>query len=398
MTKVLFCAAPPAAIQDSPRMAPVRRPKKTAKDPLRVALDKLKSIKARYSSMPILDSVLVQSEKHRTVLSATNLVAWVRVVLPYPLGPEFSAAVPLLELEGIVKKLKGQVRLEPDPERDDCIKVSDGTVSMRLLVLPSEEFPVMPHDPAKPMWETSARVQPFIEGIKSVMPAMNDDETRLNLSQVLMEVRPRGTRFVTTDSHRLMTSFVKTCVSARAFSMNLNVEGVKPVTKFSDGEETMIVQAFPVESETAHSWIGFHGDNWNLLVREQEGRFPPYKQVYPKGKYGTKRRLKVDTDIFKTVLASVMEMAVDRSCSIRLEPAPTVLTLKASTADKGEAVATVPCEFSGPPLAKISYNGDYLMDLLRSCGPVLDLRLTDYIGPSVLYNGVKTHLLMPMRI
>jgi DNA polymerase-3 subunit beta len=408
MTKVLFSVAQ-TAVQHKPvldKAVAAGASQGAAKNALakrgglKEALAKLMSSAARKSTMPILKNVLIQSrpDEGKTYLTTTDLSHWGRVELDKALGSAFDVTVHAGTMSEILKAVKEVSGISVS--ENGSVMVESAGASSQVLGLPAEEYPAYPLDKdEKPLWSSSCDAQALLAGLKAVQPAACSDETRLNICSVLMEFRPKGVRLVTTDSWRMHVKLVRGGpVSSRKFSFLLPSTAIKPLTKFIGKDEKISVgwhRAWQHEDKY-RGWLSFSGLGWTLLVREVDGRFPPYKQVVPK-EYSIKSRLKVNADSLIQALKSVMPTALDRSTSIRLEPGPTELVIKSSTADVGKSMVKVPCQFRGD-LKKIAYNSRLLMETAEFIGPDLEFRITDSIGPTVLYAKEKMAVLMPMRI
>jgi DNA polymerase-3 subunit beta len=89
-----------------------------------------------------------------------------------------------------------------------------------------------------------------------------------------------------------------------------------------------------------------------------------------------------------------------RNAPLRLRFADGTLTVSAQTQDVGEAVESLPIEFSGEEL-EIGFNPDFLRDGLEAvAGETVQLKLINRLRPGLLEAPEESfwYLIMPIRL
>ncbi len=128
-----------------------------------------------------------------------------------------------------------------------------------------------------------------------------------------------------------------------------------------------------------------------------DGAFPNYKQVLPEE---SKKPVFAGRAALAECMKRVLLMTADNAAGVMLSLGDGKLTVAARNADMGEAVDSLPVEYTGAPL-EISLNGRYVQDMLAAVdGEKVVLSMTGEMDPvSMRPAGSDNHryILMPMR-
>ena len=145
-------------------------------------------------SMPVLSHILISSNGNsRCKLAATDLdITWTRLV-KYQ-GDKFSRCVPANLLFKEVKALPPDVREVSLVFKGDIVTINS---RCKIFNMPHEDFPALPE--IKEFKEV--QVDDFISGLRKVLCAAGDSDTRYTLKGVLLDLEHR--KLVATDGHRL---------------------------------------------------------------------------------------------------------------------------------------------------------------------------------------------------
>jgi DNA polymerase-3 subunit beta len=318
-----------------------------------------------------LVSSVVPTKSPKTVLTNVKLVA----------TPEKSVLIATdLEVVGIRYEVRGVKTEEPGEallptarlisilrESTDQELTLEADANASTIRGQYSEFELPGEDPAHypdvPTFEGEKyhQIQSSIlkEMISRTAFAAASESPRYALTGVLWELTAEKTRLVATDGRRLAVSDGVGIQHGKH-----STEGQTPVVptkamhllerNLSDPEEQVLVDIRPndVLLQTNRAMI------YGRLV---EGRYPPYREVFPK-KVSSKIRLPVPQ--FLSAVKQAAILTDEDSRGVDFSFAKGRLTLKAHVADKGRAKVEMPLEFDGKGV-NITFDPRYVVDMLR---------------------------------
>src|SRR5947209_424105 len=151
------------------------------------------------TTIPILSNVLVEAEKDRITLTATDLELGIRCSCPAKVSKPGAGTIP-------ARRLLDYVRLLPDA--DVNVKVGDnqwasllcGRSRTRIAGMSRESFPELP---VMPEVLAEIPVAALASMISKTIFAISMEESRFTLNGALLIVKNTGLVMVATDGHRL---------------------------------------------------------------------------------------------------------------------------------------------------------------------------------------------------
>ena len=149
------------------------------------------------------------------------------------------------------------------------------------------------------------------EMIARTLFAVSTDETRLNLSGVLLEAPEEGKlRIVATDGHRLSMITRVAVEEVTTAGVIVPRKGVVEVSKVIEvGDEAVTIA---LQGGVAHASYG----RVDLSMRLVEGEFPDYKQVVPQK---SERRMLVGVEPLLSALRRVSVVSSERTRGVKLQ-------------------------------------------------------------------------------
>jgi DNA polymerase-3 subunit beta len=151
----------------------------------------------------------------------------------------------------------------------------------------------------------------------------------------------------------------------------------------------------PVFVRIRSNEVLFRTSRAEVYGRLVEGRYPPYKEVFPK-KHTAKVRLPV-----APFLSAVKQAAVltdEESRGVDFSFAKAKLTLQARVPDKGRAKVEMPIELEGKPV-DITFDPRFVTDMLRvlDADSEVSLELTDGNSAALFKAGDGySYIVMPL--
>lgn len=366
-------------------------------------LARVQGVAERRHAMPVLSHLLLTAVakggdkgKQGITLVASDLEIVIRCTQPLDVSASGSIALPAKKLFDIAKVLpKGPVTVS---DKDGTfVEITAGRGHFRLAGLPSQEFPEMPERPKGAAVQVDSEV--FRRLVDRVTPFATGDETRYNLSGVLLEKRGDNgasmLRMVATDGHRL-------AIADGEVPEIGGLIGEKKVLVPRKGllEIRKLAEAGPGSlSLSASEKFLFAGKgDTEVWVRLLDADFPDYNQVIPKENI---LHATVPKELFLGVLKRVSVMAPEKVNSVKLSFSGKQLEVSTTSPDLGEARDLLLVEYEGNPV-KVGFNGRYLQDAINGISvDTVGFEMKDEVSQVILRapdDPTYLAIIMPMRI
>ena len=365
-----------------------------ARDELVQGLYLTQGIVERRTTIPILANVLMESSEDGVTIAATDQEIGVRRRCEAKLKKKGSLTTGARKLYEIVRECpEGAIIIRT--LENNWIEISSGKSRFRIVGLDPKEFPAMPSPEQERECQTLKLSSEILrEMIARTIFAVSTDETRLNLSGILLETPEKGKiRMVATDGHRLSLITRAVEESAAVGGVIIPRKGVVEISKIIEaGDEgiTLALQPGIVHATREHV---------DLSMRLVEGEFPDYKQVVPTK---SERRMTVAAEPLLAALRRVSTVSSERTHGVKLQLEAGRLEISSMNPDVGEATEELPVEYEGDALS-IGFNGRYIMDLLAVLpeSTQVEVGFNDEVSPGVMRCEADPdflYVVMPMRL
>lgn len=296
------------------------------------------------------------------------------------------AVLPAKLAVDIVRNLEpGGVEVDTNGDRPS---IRAGRSEFFLNAIPADEYP-NPHEPEGE--SVTLQSGHLAEGLRQVVGAASNDESRPILTGVLLAAEERGLRLVSTDSYRLaFRDLPGTTVLEQGQQVLVPSRSLQELTRaLSDDDAVTLV--------LAEQMVSFSVGDFHLSTRLIKGDFPDYEKLIPKDMPNT---LTVGRHALQDAIRRVRLMARENS-PIRLTMRADGLELRAITQEVGEAVEQLDAKYEGAELT-VAFNPEYLVDGLEvTPGEEVSLQTRDGQRPAVLRSTESSdflYLLMPVRV
>jgi DNA polymerase-3 subunit beta len=339
---------------------------------------------------PILKNFKAIVEEGRCTLMATDLELGTRLeVRGVQVEEPGEAILPAARLTAILRESADEeLHLEASP--DACIVRGQSNE----FEMPSEdpaEFPDVPAFSGDRYHEMAAGQ--LREMIRRTIFAVAAENPRYALTGILWELEGPSARLVATDGRRL--AVVEGPATAQG---GHDTKGQTPVVptkamgllerNLQDPDEVVRVCLKPNEAL-------FKTERAMIYSRLVEGRYPPYREVFPK-KQTVKLPLVVGS--FHTAVRQAAIMTDDETKKVVFGFAPKKLTLQAKGSKTGRSKVELPLEYDGKAI-NISFDPKFVTDMLRVLNPedTLMLELIDGNSVALFRAGEQySYIVMPL--
>ncbi len=338
------------------------------------------------AALPVLSGLRIGLTGDRLRVTGSDLDLTITTELQVAGADDGVAVLPAKLVVDIVRNLEpGGVEVDTSGDRP---RIQGGRSEFFLNAIPADEYP----NPHEPEGESVTLLSGHLaEGLRQVVGAASNDESRPILTGVLLAAEDQGLRLVSTDSYRLaFRDLPGTTVLEQGQQVLVPSRSLQELTRaLSDDAEVTLV--------LAEQMVSFSVGDFHLSTRLIKGDFPDYQKLIPTDMPNC---LTVERQALADAIRRVRLMARENS-PIRLTMKAEGLELRAITQEIGEAVEELDAKYEGSELT-VAFNPEYLMDGLEvTPGDEVSLETRDGQRPAVLRSTESTdflYLLMPVRV
>ncbi len=342
------------------------------------------------TTLPVLNNILVKTEKGGLKLSATDLEIGINTWIGAKVDSDGAITVPAkLLVDYITNNNDKKIDIS---QKEMNIHLSSEHFKVNIKGIDASEFPLIPQ--VKKKIELVISPTDLASAIGKTIIAAALDESRPVLAGIFFHAKNNTLKIVATDSYRLseqkinlekkLAEEISFIVPSRPMSEVLRI--------LSNAMEKISI--YPGENQ-----VEFVISETTLVSRLITGAFPNYEQIIPTA---ATTRVSVSTDEFRSAIKMAQIFAKDSGSNIKLKlKAPKEISISANSPHLGDNVSQVAGTVSGKDL-EIAFNAKFILDVLavlKSETIKLDLSGESTAGlifgekdPSFLY------VIMPLRV
>lgn len=244
------------------------------------ALSYLERVVGKQTTLPILSNYLIETEKGRLKISATNLEIGVVVSIGAKIEKEGKIAVPAKILSNFVSNLPNGDILHLEEEQNH-LKVVSTAYQIRIKSLDGKDFPIIPEYTEEYQYIFPA--QKIKNALSRLLFCVSLNEARLELTGVCLTLSQGALRLAATDSFRLAEEVIsfeekeeKKSGEPENHSCILPNTVLHELLRVITPENKFIQMAF-LENQ-----VFFEIDGIEITSRILNGKYPDYQQIIPK--------------------------------------------------------------------------------------------------------------------
>lgn len=362
-------------------------------DKLKKSVEIAEHIITRNLTLPILNNLLIKTEKNRVIISSTNLEIGIKSWFPCKIIEEGSISVPAKILSGIINNLsQGNIHLTTKKEK--TLTITSSEYKGELKGQEAKDFPIIPQLKKDNQFNLDSK--DLSSALSQTIPFTAISETRPEITGVFFhkEKNQEFLSLVSTDSFRLAEKkvFLKKEFKTHEFSFIIPQKTAAETLRFlSDTENISVV----VEKNQ----VGYITPQAELVSRLIEGNYPDYTSFIPKE---FKTEITIDREeLIKNIrLVSLLSSRINDIRFSISSAKPANLMIYASDPDLGENSSSIKADFQGEPI-EINFNWHYLLEGLQHIeGKRVNIKFVDSTKPALLRSLSDTsylYIVMPIR-
>jgi DNA polymerase-3 subunit beta len=326
---------------------------------LRGALTSLERVVGKQSTLPILSNILLETERGQLRLSATNLEMGVITSIGAKIEAEGRITVPAKLVINFVQNLADDQIVSIEQVGTQVVMVS-GNYTVKINGLDSKDFPIIPEKGDGKMFFLPA--EPLHQGLQKILYCVSLNESRPELTGVLIGFRAGKFFLAATDSFRLAE-----------WTMQESVGG--DVGQAGEDQRTAIIPAYTLQevlrvlSQSAdqvgvaleENQVFFEIGNTRIVSRLINGKFPEYQAILPK-QYSVE--VKIDQGEFQRALKIATSFSLYSSGEVvfRLNSEEGQLEIESHAQGVGEQIAKIPYSGVAEQTFQIVFNPRYILE------------------------------------
>lgn len=304
------------------------------------------------ATLPILETILFESEDGRLKLTATDLEISIIEYIDADIEVEGSVAIPAKRLLDTLRQLPNiAVFFDVDENHNVTFKTDKG--NYKLVGEEADEFPEVPDMNSG---ETITTDTDLIQhAIKKTMFAVSTDDLRPAMMGVYFDIGSEESKFVATDGHRLVRFVNRNLTSGNPLSFIVPEKALNLMTKALDGADC--------DMTVSEDHAQFKSGNTIIITRLINEQYPNYESVIPRD---NDKNLLIDKEQMLSTVRRVSVFSSSTTRQIRLQMGPDKLTIRAEDLDmSSEAKETIACDYAAGEM-EIGFNAKYLADVLSN--------------------------------
>lgn len=346
------------------------------------------------NTLPILDNFLFELDGNKLMVSVSDLETTMSASLEIDSQSQGSVAIPAKLLLEILKSFPEQP-LTFTVEDNHTIEISSNSGKYAIAYAPGQEFPksVTLEDPST----TVLTADILATAIGKTIFAAGNDDLRPVMSGVFFQFTRDGLNFVATDAHKLV-KYARTDIQTSE-----TAEFIMPKKPLNILKGILAGSESNVHIEYNQSNASFSFENYHLICRLIDGKYPNYEAVIPKE---NPNKLLINRNLFQSSVRRVAIFSNKTTHQIRLKVAGTELNISAEDIDySNKADERLTCDYQGDDM-QIGFNSRFLSEMLsnlQSDEIMLEMSLPNRAGILTPVDGldegeVITMLVMPVML
>lgn len=302
------------------------------------------------ATLPILETILFESEDNRLKLTGTDLEISAIEYIDIDIEIDGAVAIPARRLLETLRQLPNiPVHFTVDEEYHVEFKTDKGTY--KLVGENPDDFPEVADLEDAISIDTQSEV--LLRAINKTSFAVSNDDLRPAMMGVYFQIGTEESKFAATDGHRLVR-YERTDLTADS-----PIDFIVPEKALSILQKSFETGECNVLVDEEHAL--FKNNNTIIITRLINEKYPNYESVIPRD---NEKEMIVERDQMLSTVKRVSIFSSSSSRQIRLQISSSELTIRAEDLNmSSEANESISCEYSDEDL-EIGFNARYLADVL----------------------------------
>lgn len=364
-------------------------------DKLKESLGYTERVVTRHLTLPILNNILIKSDKNGLKVSSTNLEIGINSWFPCKVVQAGEITVSAKIFYSVISSLASD-KASLEVKRDNTLNIVSEGYKASLKGENAKDFPIIPKLNSDLIITLNANI--LCKSLSQLIGFVSNSETRPEITGVLLYKNSGENNLVAvaTDSFRLGEKkiLLKDEYKDISFSVIVPARTIAEVIRvFSDKNDDINIIF-------EKNQIGFESNKTEIISRLIEGNYPDYKKLIP-SEFNTV--VKLDKDKFTKIIKLVglfSSRVNDIKLSFLKDGQDSKLAVYAGDSDLGENDSEFNIDMSGENL-EVKFNWRYLVDGVSNLsGNTAVFNFIDEQKPCLIKSLEDTsflYIVMPIR-
>ena len=306
--------------------------------------------------LPILEDYLFALSGNKLTITASNLETTITTSLEVSGEEDGEIAITAKILLDTLKALPEQPVTFDVDERVKGVTITSAYGKYKLAGDSPDDFPDLPSmDDSQSIVLNSDLIS---SALTKTLFATSNDELRMAMQGVYVQIEESSVIFVATDAHKLVKYTFNTGKQEQVNSFIIPKKGLSLLKNALSSDQD-------IEISINKNNCFFQLEDTQVIIRLIDAKYPDYNAVIP---YDNTNRLILSRTDFLSSLRRIALYANKSTNQVVLNITDGSLTISAQDLDfSNEATEQLSCEYSGDPM-NIGFNAKFLIEMLGVLG------------------------------
>lgn len=305
-------------------------------------------------SLPILNSVLISTNKKNITIRSTNLEVGVEFHLPAEITTEGSIALPGTLFSNILAGIPDEEKIKI-ASSDGVCKIITKNKNITIKGYIPDDFPTIPIVSEGESFTIQS--MNLIQGLKSVIMSAALSDIKPEISSVYIYQSGKSLIFVSTDSFRLAEKKINYTGTQILQSIIIPIKNIIEIVKIFEQTQGDIL------CKISKNQISFTNESIYITSRVIQGVYPDYEQIIPKNH--TTEIIILKQDLINSIKLSTLFSDKFNKIKFTINPLEKKCLISTKNLDIGEIESNLTVTMKGEPI-EIMLNGKHLFDCLSA--------------------------------
>lgn len=306
-------------------------------------------------TLPIIENFLFTINKKELKITSTDLETSMTTHMTVESDGSISVAVPSRLTMETLKSLPNQPVTFTIDEKSYQVQIQSEFGNYKLAGQPGKDFPKIPDTESETSFSIASET--LQNCIAKTIFATGNDELRLNLTGVYVELEPASITFVATDANRLVK------VQRSDVKPGVKHSFILPKKALNLLKSSLTGASIPVQIDYNRSNAFFAFGDTKLVCRFIDEKYPDYNAVIPQDNPNV---LVINREDIYNSVKRISIFSNKSTHQIRLKISGSEISISAEDFDlSNEATERIACDYSGEDI-EIGFNSKLLLELLGS--------------------------------
>jgi len=320
---------------------------------LKKGLNITQNIIGKNLTLPILNNLLLKTEKGRLKISSTNLEIGINTWASGKIEKEGEITCPAKILSNFINSLPNKkIELET---KGNLLNIKCENYKASLNCLPADDFPIIPQTKQNFIFKVDSAL--FRGAMSQVIGLSSLSESRPEITGIFIKIDKKDIKMAATDSFRLGEKIVfdieKKDESAHSLIIpQRTAQELVRILNEENGQLSVIAD---------NNQVFFNLDDTQIISRLIDGQYPDYQQIIPKN-------FNITAIVDREEILNNIKIAglfSNKSSIIKIILGTNKFEILSQDPDLGENKSQVEAEIKGGPIS-INLNYRFLIDGLNN--------------------------------